>query len=52
MMTNQKPRLVGEQIVQFTRSQQTDGGRRKVAALMNYEAMKRRLDREQPDYKT
>jgi len=52
MMTNQKPRLVGEQIVQFTRSQQVDGGRRKAAALLNYEAMKRRLDREQPDYKT
>ncbi|MFO0995293.1 MAG: class II aldolase/adducin family protein [Alphaproteobacteria bacterium] len=47
-----KLRPVPEQIVQFTRSQQTEGGRRAESAHLNYAAMKRTLDRDQPDYKT
>jgi ribulose-5-phosphate 4-epimerase/fuculose-1-phosphate aldolase len=46
---NDEPRIVPQQIAQFTRSQLDDEW--EASAKLAFDAMKRDLDREQPDYK-
>jgi ribulose-5-phosphate 4-epimerase/fuculose-1-phosphate aldolase len=50
MVSGQEPRFVPEQIAQFTQSQSAE--ERDASAQLTYEAFKRQLDREEPDYKS
>ncbi|MFO0996803.1 MAG: class II aldolase/adducin family protein [Alphaproteobacteria bacterium] len=50
MSSGQEPRVVPEQIAQFTKSQLMDEW--EISAKHAFDAMKRDLDREEPDYKT
>lgn len=49
-VSGQEPRFVPEQIVQFTKSQSEE--ELGESAVLTYDAMKRELDRSEPDYKS